>query len=101
MEASAIEVRLRNHDARLESHHNALGTLRSASSRHETEIKVMDAALRETRDDIADIKRDLGDARVEQKNEMAWVRRGLWAAAATFMMFFVAAATLIVQLSGG
>lgn len=100
MEASAIEVRLRNHDARLESHHSALGDLRGQSSRHETEITVARTELRETRDDIAEIKETLKTGREEQKAEMTWLRRGLWAAAGTFLLFFVAVASLLVQIGG-
>lgn len=97
MEASAIEVRLRNHEARLEASHRSISVLRDASARHETEIKVTGTELRETREDIADMKTELAAARAEQRGEMVWVRRGLWAAAATFTMFVVALATLILQ----
>ena len=97
MEASAIEVRLRNHEARLDAYHRSISTLRDASARHETEIKVTGTELRETREDIADMKKELSSARAEQKAEMIWVRRGLWAAAGTFLMFVVALASLLLQ----
>jgi septal ring factor EnvC (AmiA/AmiB activator) len=100
MEASAIEVRLRNHEARIEANHRSTSTLRDSTARHETEIKVAGTELRETREDIAEIRRDLAASRAEQKAEMTWLRRGLWAAAGTFLLFFVAVASLLVQLGG-
>jgi septal ring factor EnvC (AmiA/AmiB activator) len=100
VEASAIEVRLRNHDARLESHHNALGDLRSASSRHETEIKVTGTEVREIREDIGEMKREFAKGREEQKEERVLLRRTFIAAASTFAMFIVALATLILQAGG-
>jgi len=100
MEASAIEVRLRTHEARLDSSHRSISELRNSSSRHETEIKVTGTELREIREDIGDMKRELAKAREEQKAEMVWIRRGLWTAAGTFLMFFVALASLILQAAG-
>jgi septal ring factor EnvC (AmiA/AmiB activator) len=100
MEASAVDVRLRNHEARLEANHDSIAKIRDQSASHETRISVITTELRETREDIADMKRDLKDARDEQREEMVWVRRGLWAAAGTFLLFFVAAASLLLNLSG-
>jgi len=97
MEASAIEVRLRNHEARIEANHRSTSQLRDASARHETEIKVTGTEVREIREDIGEMKRELSKAREEQKAEMVWIRRGLWAAAGTFTLFVVALATLILQ----
>ncbi len=91
---------MRNHEARIDANHNSVSRLRDASANHETRLSVVTTELRETREDIAEMKRDLADARSEQKEEMTWVRRGLWLAAGTFMMFFVAAATLLVQVAG-
>jgi chromosome segregation ATPase len=89
MEASAVEVRLRNHEARLDANHTSIGTLRDTSARHETEISVMRTELRETRDDLSEIR-----------GELTWVKRGLWAAAGTFLMFFIACVSLLLNLSG-
>lgn len=90
MEANAIEFRLRNHDARIEANHDSIKVLRETSARHDTEISVMRTELRETREDLGEIRK-----------ELTWVKRGLWAAAGTFLMFFVAAASLLLSLSGG
>jgi hypothetical protein len=46
------------------------------------------------REDIAEMKQDFS-------GQLTWVRRGLWAAAATFTMFVITLATLIVQATGG
>lgn len=100
MDASAMEVRLRNNEVRIDANHDSLASLRDTSAAHETKISVITSELRETREDIADMRNDLAKVRDEQKAEMAWVRRGLWAAAGTFMLFFVAAASLFLQASG-
>lgn len=100
MEANALEFRLRNHDARIEANHDSIKALRETSARHDTEISVMRTELRETREDIAEMREAMSKQRQEQKDEMAWVRRGLWAAAGTFLMFFIAAASLLLNLSG-
>lgn len=63
MEASAIEVRLRNHEARLEASHRSISQLRDSSARHETEIKVTGTEVREIREDIGEMKRELSRAR--------------------------------------
>lgn len=97
----AVEVRLNNHEQRIDASHQSISLLRDSSARHETKISVITTELREVREDVGDIKRELREAREEQKAEMTWVRRGLWAAAGTFMLFFVAAASLLVSLGGG
>lgn len=100
MEASAVDIRLRNHEERITANHDSLAKLRDTSARHETEISVMRTELRETREDIGQMRTDLKSARDEQRDEMVWVRRGLWAAAGTFLLFFVAASSLLLNLSG-
>jgi septal ring factor EnvC (AmiA/AmiB activator) len=97
MEASAIEVRLRTHEARLDSSHRSVTELRNTTARHETEIKVTGTEVREIREDIGEMKHELSEARKEQKAEMVWIRRGLWAAAASFMTFVLMLAALILQ----
>ena len=89
MEANAVEFRLRNHDARLDSAHTSISSLRDTSATHTTEIAVIRTELKETREDLGEIRK-----------ELTWVKRGLWAAAGTFLMFFVAAASLLLSLSG-
>jgi predicted nucleic acid-binding Zn-ribbon protein len=97
MEASAAEIRFRGIENRLSASHRSITELRGASSRHETEIKVTGTEVREIREDIGEMKRELSRAREEQKAEMVWIRRGLWAAAGSFTVFIVAIATLVLQ----
>jgi chromosome segregation ATPase len=97
MEASAAEIRFRGVESRLDASHRSVTELRGTSARHETEIQVTGTEVREIREDIGDMKKELSEARKEQKAEMVWLRRGLWAAAGTFTMFVVALATLIMQ----
>lgn len=97
MEASAAEIRFRTLESRLDASHRSTTELRGTSARHETEIKTTGVEVREIREDIGDMKRELAEARREQKAEMVWIRRGLWAAAGTFLMFVVALASLILQ----
>jgi len=95
MEAlGAIQERLRNHDARLNANHDSIGTLRGEQASQQIELAVTRTELREVREDIAEMKKDL-------TGQLAWLRRGLWLAAGTFLMFFVAVATLVVQVAGG
>lgn len=101
MEASAIEVRLRNHEARLDASHRSVSELRNDSARHETEIKVTGTEVREIREDIGEMKRELSKAREEQRSEMVWIRRGLWAAAASFTTFVLMLAAVILQAGAG
>ena len=84
-----MEIRLRNHEARLDANHDSLATLRDKSAGHDTKIEVITTELRETREDLSEIRK-----------ELTWVKRGLWAVAGTFLMFFVAAASLLLSLSG-
>lgn len=96
----ALEVRVRTVERQLDASHTSMGKLRDASSRHETEIKVTGTEVREIREDIAEMKAALTKAREEQKGEMVWIRRGLWAAAASFMTFVLMLAALILQAGG-
>lgn len=50
------------------------------------------------------MQREVTDIRDDIKGlvqQVAWVRRGLWAAAGTFLMFVIALAGLISQVAGG
>jgi hypothetical protein len=106
MEASAgafqwMERRLDDFDRRIGANHDSIGALRASSGSHETKIEVVTVELRETREDIAEMRSASEKWREEQKAEMAWVRRGLWAAAGSFLVFIIALGTLIAQVAGG
>lgn len=97
MEASAAEIRFRGVENRLDASHRSITELRGTSARHETEIQVTGTEVREIREDIAEMKQELGKAREEQKAESVLLRRTFIAAAGTFGMFIVALASLILQ----
>jgi hypothetical protein len=84
----AVNATLRSHERELSSHHRSIGELRGVSSVHETSIKVIDTMLRETREDLARLETSLMD-------ELSWVRKGMWSAAAFFLATFVG---VLVQL---
>jgi hypothetical protein len=85
MEAlGTLQERIRNNERRIDANHDSLAVLRGAAASQETKIAVMSA-------DLEDIHEDLG----EIKGQLKWVLRGLWAGAATFLMFAVAVAGLI------
>lgn len=86
----AIEVTLRNHEARIEANHDSIARLRDKDAAKEVKIEVTLTEVREIRDDI-----------MEFKGEMRWVKRGLWAASGTFLVFIVALITMIFQLTAG
>jgi hypothetical protein len=104
MEASAFrpfEMALADHDRRLVANHDSIAKLRDTSAGHDRDIAVITTELRETREDIADMRTALDRSREEQKAEMTWVRRGLWVAAGSFLVFIIALGTLIAQIAGG
>jgi len=95
-----VEIRLTNHEARLNANHDSLAKLRDTSARHETEISVMRTELRETREDIGEMRVEMSKQSQERKEENSRIQRGLWVAAGTFLTFSVAAASLLLNLSG-
>jgi peptidoglycan hydrolase CwlO-like protein len=94
MEAmAAIQERLRNVDVRLQANHDSIATLRGKQAAQDVDIAVMHTELREVREDIRELKQNV-------EAQMAWVRRGLWIAAGTFLMFVIALAGLVATLAG-
>lgn len=94
MEAfAAIEGRLREHDRRLDASHDSIGGLRAGQAKQAVEIAVMHTELSGVREDISELKGNV-------ESQMAWVRRGLWVAAGTFLTFILAIAGLIATLLG-
>lgn len=85
----AIDAQLREHDRRLTANHDSVRDLRVQGADHETRIAVIQTELLETRKDLEAIQ-----------NELSWVKRGMWAAAGSFLLFFVAAASLLINVSG-
>jgi hypothetical protein len=93
-----IKAELRNHDQRLTANHDTIAALREKGAGHDTKIEVVATELRETREDIGDLRIGLAETRAEQKGEMANLRHGAWTLAATFLMFTVAIVTLLTQI---
>lgn len=89
-ELGVLTERVRNNEKRIEANHDSLAFLRGSVAKQDVRIAVISS-------DIEDIREDVG----EIKGQLKWVLRGLWAAAATFLMTAVGLATLIVSLSGG
>lgn len=91
MEAlGAIQERLRGHDGRLDGIERSLEGVVLAQGKRATEIAVMQREVSDIHDDIKGLVA-----------QVAWVQRGLWAAAATFLIFVIALAGLISQVAGG
>jgi len=105
MEASAVEIRLRNHEERISANHDSLAKVRDTSARHDTEISVMRTELRESRDDISEIRRTIEADRAERKKEReeakkegSDTRKALYVTAATMFTFFLSIVGLIATL---
>lgn len=91
MEAGTIaEIRagLRVLESRVDGIHHGLGQVRGQTAKHDVSLGVVSTEL-------ANIKEDIH----ELNGKMTWVVRGLFAAIAVGLMFVVAVATLIIQLS--
>jgi len=85
MEASAIEIRLRQHEERLTKNDDSVSRLRDTSARHDTEISVMRTELRETREDVTEIKKvveEEGRRNRASNNRVVWALVGLSLSAA-------------------
>lgn len=102
MEAGAIEIRLRNHEVRLDANHDSIATLRDKSAGHDTKIEVITTELRETRDDLSEIRKAIEADRAERKKEReeakregSDTRKALYVTAATLFTFFLSILGLI------
>lgn len=100
MEANAIEIRLQNHEARLNATHDSIGVLRGVSGQHEVKIATITTELRETREDIGEMKRDFDADRKERRAEGERTRRAFYTVAAFLATFSVSIIGLIAVLLG-
>lgn len=122
MEASALrgfELALNEHDRRLVANHDSIAKLRDQGAAHDTKIGVITTELRETREDIADMKtqlqRDSEERKRErerdreertkersaQEKESADTRKALYVTAATLAGFMLTIVGLIATLLNG
>jgi len=97
MEANAIEFRLRNHDARLDAAQDSITRLRDVSANHETRISVITTELRETRGDVAEIKKVVEE---EGKRNRASNNRVVWALVGLSLSAAGSAITVALTLGG-
>jgi septal ring factor EnvC (AmiA/AmiB activator) len=97
MEASAAEVRLANHESRLNANHDSLAKIRDVAADHETRISVITTELRETREDVADIKKVVED---EGKRNRASNNRVVWALVGLALSAAGSAITVALTLGG-
>lgn len=88
MEVAALQERLRGLENRTDANHNGLAEQRNANARQDKEIAVTHIELEGVREDLHEIRA-----------QMKWVMRGLWAAAATFTVFFLGVAGLVLQIA--
>lgn len=101
MEAAAIKIMentLVDHDRRLVANHDTLARLRDRSAAHDTKIEVITTELRETREDIADLRKTWERGREEQKAEGAASRRALYTVAGFMATFSLSLCGLIAVL---
>jgi len=97
MEASAIEIRLRQHEERLAANHDSVSRLRDVSANHETRISVITTELRETREDVAEIKKVVEE---EGKRNRASNNRVVWALVGLSLSAAGSAITVALTLGG-
>jgi chromosome segregation ATPase len=89
MEAAALAAltqRLQDQERRIEANHDSIHGLRGTSGDHEVKIAVISNDLEDIRDDLGEIK-----------SQLAWLRRGMWTAAATFASFALALAGMLMH----
>lgn len=98
MESSAYEIRLSNHDERLAANHDSIRELRGTSARHETEIKVSLTEQRETREDVADLKKSFEEERKERREDSEKTRKAFYSAAVTLGTLSLTVIGLIIVL---
>jgi chromosome segregation ATPase len=85
MEAlAALQERLRGYETRIEANHDSIKSIRGRVGDHDVKLAVIAADLEDIHEDVREIK-----------GQLKWVLRGLWAAAATFLMFALGVAGLI------
>jgi hypothetical protein len=81
-----MDERMKGMDARTRSNHDALARVRERESTRGEALIRIEGKVEEQGDDIA-----------EMKNDMKWIKRGLFGAIAVGMMFTVAVASLVIQ----
>lgn len=100
---SVVQNTLIEHDRRLIANHDTIARIRDGAqgiNAHETKIATMSTELRETREDIADMKTGFEKDREERRKEGADTRRALYTVAAFMATFSATICGLIIALVG-
>lgn len=100
-----IKAELRDHNRRIDANHDSIGGLRADQAKNDVKIGAMTVELKETREDIADMKRDFGERfkglETKIEVELSGIRRtAKWALGIilTSLGLMVAAAAIVVPL---
>lgn len=93
-----MAVELREHDRRISGLHRTVGAIGTTVGDHTTKITVVTTELRETREDIAEIKRQIERSDEDRKKEGAYTRRAFYIAASSMFGFMLSIIGLIAVL---
>lgn len=85
-----VQERLRSHERQLEVLQSELDGFSHEQNKQGREVAVIKNTVGTISNDITAIKADF-------ESQMSWIRRGLWAAAGTFLVFTLA----LAQVAGG
>ena len=97
MEASPIQIQLREHDRRISGLHQTVGAHSGEIWGHKTDIEVLKRDVREVAGDIADIKQVVEE---EGRRNRASNNRVIWALVGLSLSAAGSAITVAVTLGG-
>jgi hypothetical protein len=97
MEASPVQIQLREHDRRISGLHKTVGVHSVEISGHKTDIEVLKRDVREVAGDIADIKDVVEE---EGKRNRASNSRVIWALVGLALSAAGSAITVAITLGG-
>lgn len=83
-----VQDRFESYDARIKSVHDGLGDSRKEINNQGRSLVKIEEQLNDQREDIA-----------EMKNDLKWIKRGIFGAIAVGLMFTIAVANLVVQVA--
>lgn len=83
-----MEEKFRSYDSRLRSNHDSISKFRDKQGKQGETLVEINGKLEEQSNDIAELKED-----------MKWIKRGLFGAIAVGLMFVVGVFTVAIQLA--
>jgi len=83
-----MEQRFVDYDTRIRSNHDSISLLRDKAGKQETTLAKIEEQLNDQAKDIE-----------EMKNDLKWIKRGIFGAIAVGLMFTIALANLVVQVA--